>query len=160
MTANDLEKVVNGYAARAKLLDDNPNIPEDGEAWLLNELGREVARLAQPLGGDAAALAAEAASAQGVSEVFTGLGGRILRRLERELHQLLCGTTKQDKDDREALGLTGDVLIGTLTTALTMGLSVGPQVAAIAAALIVRRLAAPTIDEACQYWSEAIEKEG
>jgi len=80
------------------------------------------------------------------------LGKRILRRLERELHALLCGVTDVDEDDRNDLGIGRESVIGAITLALTAGLGVAPAIAAIVAAIIMRRLAEPTIDEVCNYW--------
>jgi len=118
-----------------------------GDDWLMAELGRLAAA------GSASEMAAQMAETEASAR---GLGARILARLEREAHSMLCGTSQQDQEDRAALGLTSDVAIAAIATALTAGLSVGPQAAAIAAALIVRRLAAPTIEEACAVWSERL----
>lgn len=155
MTENAYTKISEGLIARAQILEGSDGA-EVADNWLLNELGKEASRQAAPLGGTMMALGEKAATTQGISDAFVNVGERVLRRLEREAYKLICGDTQQDIDDREALGLTGDVLIGVLTTALTAGLSVGPQVAAVVAAIIVRRLAHPTMNELCQVWSERL----
>lgn len=150
-TNPDSAALAENLMAEAAERDTRAGSPTAGDDWLMAELGRQAAASAP--GGMAVSVAESEAGAR-------GLGARILARLEREAHGLLCGKSQQDKDDRTALGLTSDAAITAITTALTAGLSVGPQAAAIAAALIVRKLAAPTVEEACAVWSERLDTAG
>lgn len=147
-----IAEIVDGYVARAQIAAAAGGATQ--EQWLLNELGRETARQAQTVDGPVASLAPQAAASEGITDTFRELGGRVLARLERELHGLLCGTDPRDVADRETLGLSQMTVSAALATALTAGLGVGPQVAAIAAAIIISRLAAPALDEVCRYWAE------
>jgi hypothetical protein len=143
----DSAALAENLMAEAAQRDAREGTATAGDDWLMAELGRQAAAGAP--GGMAVSVAESEAGAR-------GLGARILARLEREAHGLICGQSEQDKNDRAALGLSSDVAITAVTTALTAGLSVGPQAAAIAAALIVRKLAAPTVEEACAVWSERL----
>jgi hypothetical protein len=148
---SDPATLAENLMAEASQRDTREGSDTAGDDWLMAELGRQAAAAAP------AGMAAEMAESDAGAR---GLGARILARLEREAHGLLCGKSQQDKDDRAALGISSDVAITAITTALTAGLSVGPQAAAIAAALIVRRLAAPTVEEACAVWSERLDTAG
>jgi len=86
------------------------------------------------------------------------MGKRILRRLERELQALLCGSSEEDENDRNDLGIGRDSVIGAITLALVSDLGVAPAIAAIVAAIIMRRLAEPSMDEACKYWAEKLPR--
>ncbi len=88
------------------------------------------------------------------SDTLRKVAERVLKRLERELHSLLCGNEDDDIADRELLGLTGEAVTGILTVALTSGLGIAPAVAVIVVAIILKRIAKPTIEEACEYWAE------
>lgn len=144
---------VDHLTARAAKLDMDEGSTA-GDAWLLTQLGREGMAAAATV-APTDVMFATASSESGDDEAIS-LGSRILRRLERQAHAILCGQDEQDKQDRAALGLSSDVFVSAVTVALTAGLSVGPQAAAVAAALIVRRLAKPTVEEACTYWSERL----
>lgn len=124
--------------------------PEAQDNWLLEQLGAEVLANANSHSGYAYFMSIRTA------DDLRRLGKRILHRLERELHALLCGTGDEDKQDRDDLGIGRDSVIGAITIALTSGLGVAPAIAALVAAIIMRRLAEPTFDEVCTYWAETI----
>lgn len=125
----------------------------DDEEALLEELG---ALTAMP--GD---LAMEGFA----DDVLKRAGRRILRRLERELHALMCGSNGDDDDDRrairDALGISEDAAVGAVTAFLVGGLGLAPVVAGVVGALILKRLLRPAIEagveELCGVWSERIE---
>jgi hypothetical protein len=88
------------------------------------------------------------------------LGRRIARRVARELHQVLCGNEPDDAQDREklrsALGLSDQAVVAAVAAVLAGPLGLGGAIAAALAALFVKRLFAPTIEETCQFWEEKI----
>ncbi|MDX8347379.1 hypothetical protein SLH49_05205 [Cognatiyoonia sp. IB215446] len=126
----------------------------NGDLWLLEQLGDTALGFAQTTEIAQGESSASFGTRSGEDKV--AIGSRILKRVERELNVLLCGDGDEEREDRERLGLSGDALIGIITTALTTGLSVGPQASAIIAALLVRRLVQPTTDELCVYWGERL----
>lgn len=88
------------------------------------------------------------------------LGRRILGRLERELHAVVCGGGKDDKEDREsilsAVG-AGDVALGTiLYGVLVTSFGLAPAVATVVAALLIKRVLAPAGNEVCKFWGERL----
>lgn len=112
---------------------------QGGDAWLESRLGDAVAGdVLTPMDADGA----------------RALGRRIYRRLQREVFSLLCGSDPEDDADRRALGIEGATVASAVAAALTAGLGVGPQAAAIAAALILRRIARPSLQEVCARWRE------
>jgi len=129
-------------------------VPEAQDNWLLEQLGAEVLANANGNSGSVYFMSSR------TSDDLSKLGKRILRRLERELHSLLCGTTDEDKQDRDDLGIGRDSVIAAITIALVSGLGVAPTIAALVAAIIMRRLADPTLDELCVYWAESIMQRG
>lgn len=144
-----------------------PNKVTDSASELLLKvkhmpIERQESQLLEQLGAEVLANSSEAGASIYIASEASGdlqaVGRRILRRLEREANALLCGTSDQDKKDREDMGIGRDSAIGAITLVLTSGLGVAPAIAAVAAALIIRRLAEPSIDEACKYWSEQIDQ--
>lgn len=98
----------------------------------------------------------------GTTEDLLELGTRIFRRVEREIHGMVCGGAAEDKGDRESiLKATGsDVALGTaLYAALTASLGLAPAVATVVAALLIKRIFAPAGEEICKFWAERIAKQ-
>jgi hypothetical protein len=93
-------------------------------------------------------------------ETVKELGERTLHRLSRELYKLLCGKKQDDEDDRNkiahALGLGEAEIAATLATILTSGFGVSPAIAIIVAVIVVKRIFAPTLEEACNLWEEKL----
>lgn len=152
MPETPLEERVRDLMEEAAARDNRSS--GDGEVWLLSQLGAgALSSAAEGMPGHRA-LSAAAES----TEATRGLGHRILKRLEREAHSMLCGQGEEDVRDRSALGIDGASITAGVSVVLTAGLGVGPQIAAVAAALIARRLVQPSIDEACAYWAEHLDE--
>jgi hypothetical protein len=99
----------------------------------------------------------------GLLDDVRGLGRRILKRWNRELNKLVCGTDSASEKDRNAilgaLSLGETAVIGAVAAAL-LGLGVPAPIAAALAPLIVRRFIWPAKDELCAAWTESIKAEG
>ncbi len=157
---------------------------EDKGANLENEVRREAQRLAKKdekalellVGMQAKAIEKEPGLAKSISlepqydEATMGflddvraLGRRILKRWNRELNKLVCGTDSGSEKDRkailDALDIGETAVIGAVATAL-VGLGVPLPIAAALAALIVKKFIWPAKDELCAAWSEAIKADG
>jgi hypothetical protein len=88
------------------------------------------------------------------------LGLRILKRWNKELFSIACGSGKDDEADRtkilSALTLSEGAAIGAMIPILT-GLGLAPALAAILAAIIVKRFLGTAIDTVCEAWKRQVE---
>jgi hypothetical protein len=95
----------------------------------------------------------------GLADDLLDLGGRILKRWERELHAVLCGSDKEDTEDRnsifEKIG-ADDAALGAAVGAVLIGMGASAAVAAVLAAIILKRVLKPAGQEACKKWSERL----
>ncbi len=98
----------------------------------------------------------------GVNEDLVELGKRIAKRLLRELNKLLCGDDAADKEEREKVaktfGLTNETVAAAIAAALVSSFGIGAAIAALVAAIFVKRILAPTIEETCAVWTEALSR--
>jgi GDSL-like Lipase/Acylhydrolase family len=90
------------------------------------------------------------------------LARRLLRRWERELYELICGTSDEDTKERrgmlDALKLGEPALIGAMTAWLATGpLAVPAVVAGVLAAILVKRIGGSAQDELCKAWKERLD---
>ncbi|MBJ3778436.1 hypothetical protein [Acuticoccus mangrovi] len=132
------------------------------EAVLIAELGRRV----KLMGGSpeiAGLMNVEVTITEdeGLFDPFYQIGRRILRRLHRELHDLMCGTGEDDVADRkklaDAFGLGEAAVTAAIASVLVGSLGVAPYVAPVVAAILYKRGVKPTIAEVCVIWGEALE---
>lgn len=100
----------------------------------------------------------------GLADDLLDLGSRIVRRWERELHSVVCGTQAEDKKDRDSILKqigADDATLGAAVGAALVGLGLGPAVAAVVAALLLKRILKPAAEEAgqkvCAYWTRQLE---
>jgi hypothetical protein len=70
-----------------------------------------------------------------------------------EFANLLCGTAQEDVAERErlrdAFGVGGDALTAAIASVLISAFGLAPAVATIVAALLLRRVVMPTVEETC-----------
>jgi hypothetical protein len=103
------------------------------------------------------------AALMGPLDDIKALGRRILKRWNKELHDVVCSSANPDQKDREAilssLDLGETAVIAAVATAL-LGLTVPAAFAAVLAPLIVKRFIWPAKDELCSAWGEALSKNG
>ena len=133
------------------------------EATLEQQLGMRLAIAhEQPT---AAALEGKTFSANvshlGIADDAKQLGRRLYVRISHELHELFCGSSNADAQDREkiskAIGL-GDGLVAAITGVLVSSFGLMPAIAAILAALLAKRIFEPAGDEVCSFWTEKLPK--
>ncbi|MEM7498579.1 MAG: SGNH/GDSL hydrolase family protein [Pseudomonadota bacterium] len=103
------------------------------------------------------------AALEGMGDFFHRIGRRLLKRLNRELHDLLCGEGEDDKADRKALGAALDLGPATVAAALvqllTVSFGLAPAVATVVAAVVMKRVLGPTLEETCAVWGDLIAEE-
>jgi len=88
------------------------------------------------------------------------LGQRIFRRWNREAYHLFCGNDPEDDKDRralrEAFGIGGLAVATTLSGLLVTSFGVSPAIAAVLAALVVKRFFQGAYQETCDFWKEKL----
>ena len=98
----------------------------------------------------------------GPMDDLRSLGRRVLSRWSRELFKVMCGDAASDQKDREsllkAIGVS-DVAIGAALTAMLVTWGLAAAIAAVIAALVVKRIISPAGDEACKFWGEKLGAE-
>lgn len=130
------------------------------EADLLQEIGRR--QLMLEAAPDAAAMVQLELPAMATEAIWgdlSALGRRVLKRFERELHDLICGEAEGVAKEREQLAAAlrlDQASIVAAVTALLIQLSCPALVAPLVATLIVRKGLAPVLDELCDAWQERL----
>jgi len=99
-------------------------------------------------------------AAMGPKEWLGEIGRRLFARWNKEAYKLLCGDNADDKDQRKelqnALG-AGDVAVAAALTSALVYIGAAPALAAIIAAIIVKKFFAPAYDEFCIVWKESFD---
>jgi hypothetical protein len=90
------------------------------------------------------------------------VGQRLFQRWSREAHSLVCGMNNSSDTDRRqllaAFGM-GEVTAGAaLSAELVTHLGLAPALAAVIAALLVKRFFRPAYEEFCQLWLERLPR--
>jgi hypothetical protein len=89
------------------------------------------------------------------------LGRRLFRRWNREAHGLLCGGGSESREQRSALAdafRLDQAKVGALIATLCVTqLGLSPAIAAVLAAIAVKRFLRPSYEEFCAFWGEALE---
>jgi hypothetical protein len=89
------------------------------------------------------------------------IGARIVDRVERELHDVVCGNSEQDAAERlsiqKAIGLSDTLLSGTLVSVL-IHFGLASTVAIPVTAILVKRVFHPAGQELCAFWAQRLSK--
>lgn len=140
--------------------------PEVGELLLENEdeLFEQLGRRAQAIEGPSA-LDDQfdfdvSFDLSGASDAFRQLGARIYQRWEREAFGLVCGSGSGDGADREkladAFGVGGTAVAAMITAGLASAFGLAPAIAAVIAAIVVKRFLQPAYEEFCVVWGDRL----
>ena len=99
-------------------------------------------------------------SQMGALDDVKAFGRRLFARWNREAHSLVCGSDPDDAADREklanAFGLGEAAVAGYVATLLVGSLGLAPALAAVIAALVVKRFFKPARDEFCETWATSL----
>jgi hypothetical protein len=111
------------------------------------------------LSGDLEMMPAYESTEMGLAEL-RALGWRLVRRWNRELHRLVCGSSDAQvrQDLARALNLGEGTVIAVLMPCL-LGIGIPAALAVVLAPIIVRKFLVPAGDELCNAWEEAIGPE-
>lgn len=88
------------------------------------------------------------------------LGKRVWSRIERQMHDLLCGNNAHDEEDRKRILKAisnDDILAAACVYVLTAAFGLSPAIAALGAALLIRRVFKPAGQEFCAFWAEHLK---
>jgi hypothetical protein len=101
-------------------------------------------------------ITAEEAVAMGPLDEAKKLGKKIFSRWNREAYHLVCGTGAEDEKDRSeiraAFNIGAKAVATSLSGLLVSMFGLAPAIAAVIAALIIKRFFQGAIDETCAYW--------
>jgi hypothetical protein len=100
------------------------------------------------------------ATMMGLKEDMQVLGQKLFRRWHVEAHKLICGPDSASSEDlSDFMGAFGinDVSVGaTLSALLVSQLGLTPALAAVVAAILVKRFFRPTFEEFCKAWKKIL----
>ena len=102
------------------------------------------------------------AALEGMGDIFGDIGRRIFSRVNRQLHALLCGDDAENAADRDklkdALGLDDAAVAAVLVQILVGSFGLMPAVATLVAALFLKHVLKPSLDEICSVWEDHLDK--
>jgi hypothetical protein len=85
------------------------------------------------------------------------LGLRILNRWNKELFSIICGSSNDDEEDRTKILNALTLSEGAAITALVpvfIGIGLAPTLAAVLAAIVVKRFLGTAIGTLCEAWKQ------
>jgi hypothetical protein len=128
---------------------------DDGLAILLARRYQAIEK-DESLGSDLDFEPAYESTEMGIVEL-RALGWRLVRRWNRELQKLVCGSSdsRTRQDVARALNLGEGSVIAVLMPCL-LGLGIPAALAVVLAPVVVRKFLIPAGDELCKAWGEAI----
>lgn len=93
----------------------------------------------------------------GALDDVAAFGRRLFKRWQRELRALVCGDDPDDRADRGkllgALGVGETAVAAYLATLMVSSLGIAPAIAAVVAAIVIKRFFKPALGEFCQAWA-------
>jgi hypothetical protein len=96
----------------------------------------------------------------GARDALRQLGARIYQRWEREAFGLVCGAGSGDGADRkklaEAFGVGGTAVAAMIAAGLASTFGLAPAIAAVIAAIVVKRFLRPAYEEFCGVWGDRL----
>lgn len=97
-------------------------------------------------------------SMMGARDVLVELGQRLFRRWSVEAHNVVCGSGAADDEDRkkiaEAFGVDQMMAGAAVAAFLVSSFGMAPAIAAVVAALAMRRFFRPGYEEFCKVWKK------
>jgi len=98
----------------------------------------------------------------GFREDAAKFGRQLFDRWEKEAYKLLCGNAANDTADRkklaEAFGMTDVVVSATIASALVGSFGLAAPVAAVIAAILIKRFFRPGYEEFCRFWGKTLDQ--
>lgn len=86
------------------------------------------------------------------------LGEQLFKRYQVEAHKLFCPKEGGDKEDidnlKKAIGIDDAAVAAFIAAVLVTNVGIAAALAAVVAALIVKRFLRPTYEETCKAWAK------
>lgn len=112
--------------------------------------------------GDFAMKVTYQSAEMGLRDDVIELGERIFRRWNTAAYELVCGSEDADSEDRkkiaEAIGLGETAVAAALSGLLVSSFGLAPAIAAVVAALVIKRFGRPVYEELCKVWKRSIDE--
>ena len=97
----------------------------------------------------------------GVLDDVREFGKRLFRRWNRELNELICGSDPDGREERmqlaRALGIGDTAAAAYISVLLVTSFGLAPALAAVAAAIIIKRFFRPALEEFCSAWQARLD---
>jgi hypothetical protein len=101
------------------------------------------------------------AAQMGFKEDVKDFGQRLFKLWSVEAYKLVCSTEAEDQQTRtdllNAFGVSETAVAALLASLLVAQLGVAPAIAAVVAALIIKRFFRPAYQEFCVTWKKSVE---
>jgi hypothetical protein len=132
---------------------------EADEDQLYEQLGIRAQALASApqLAGDFAPPVTYDQVAMGPLDAVRDFGKRLFNRWNREAYNLVCADDDADRTELlNAIGVGEAAAAAALAGFIVTNLGIAPAVAAVIAAIVVKRFFRPAYDEFCEVWKEKL----
>jgi hypothetical protein len=135
---------------------------ESNEPQLYEQLGIRIKAIEQnpEIAGSFQPALTYSEVAMGPLDSVRDLGQRICRRWEKSAFDLVCGTSSADEQERksvaDAFGINGTAVAALMATLLVSHFGLAPAIAAVIAAIVVKRFFRPAYQEFCAFWGTRI----
>jgi hypothetical protein len=97
----------------------------------------------------------------GILDDVRDFGKRLFRRWNRELNNLICGSDPDSREERaqlaKALGISEATAAAYISVLLVTSFGLAPALAAVAAAIIIKRFFRPALEEFCSVWQARLD---
>lgn len=139
-------------------------LQQSSEAELFAELGIRDRAVAQDasLASHYDLKPASEEAVMGLREDAAEFGRQLFARWEKEAYQLLCGGASGDTEDRkklaDAFGVSEVLVSASIASALVGSFNLAAPIAAVIAALVVKRFFRPGYEEFCRFWGKKLDQ--
>jgi hypothetical protein len=151
-----------------------PDLNEQAQAAVEKLLKADEDQLYEQLGMRARAMAQDPAKSgsfqpqvsyeaaqMGFKEDVKDFGQRLFKRWNVEAYNLVCSTQAEDQQVRSdllsAFGVSDAAVAAVVASLLVTQLGVAPAIAAVVAALVIKRFFRPAYEEFCITWKKSVE---
>jgi hypothetical protein len=101
------------------------------------------------------------AAQMGLKEDVLEFGQRLFRRWNAQAYELVCGAEAGQQQERSqlmnAFGVSDVAVAAVISSLLVSSVGLAPAIAAVVAALVVKRFFRPAYEEFCVTWKKSLE---
>jgi hypothetical protein len=132
---------------------------EADEDQLYEQLGIRAQALASApqLAGEFAPAVTYDAVVMGPLDAVRDFGKRLFQRWQREAYNLMCAEDDADRTELlNAIGVSEAAAAAALAGLIVTYLGIAPVIAAVVAAIVIKRFFRPAYEEFCAVWQEKL----